>query len=37
MRIARGFYLGSANRNGGFPEDGGNVVGFRVVLAQGQP
>ena len=27
----------SANRNGGFQEGGGNVVGFRVVLAQGQP
>ena len=27
----------SANRNGGFPEGGGNAVGFRVVLAQGQP
>ena len=29
--------FGKANRNGGFPEGGGNVVGFRVVLAQGQP
>jgi formylglycine-generating enzyme required for sulfatase activity len=44
IRVVRGgrwlfFAVGcrSANRNGGFPEGGGNAVGFRVVLAQGQP